>query len=70
MAQLFLARTLHSEFVANRTGNADKGEQAIQEYKKFWLIILMTRVHLRQSPTFWKILGAGRMASLGNRPRQ
>lgn len=34
MAQLFLARTLHSQFVANRTGEADKGEQAIQEYKK------------------------------------
>lgn len=33
MAQLSLARTLHSEYVANRT-LTEKGEQAIQEYKK------------------------------------
>jgi hypothetical protein len=33
MAQLFLARTLHSEYVSNR-GETAKGEQAIQEYKK------------------------------------
>jgi hypothetical protein len=33
MAQLFLARTLHSEYVANRQ-LVDVGEQAIQEYKK------------------------------------
>ncbi len=33
MAQLFLARTLHSEYVSNRTGS-EKGEQAIEEYKK------------------------------------
>lgn len=33
MAQLFLARTLHSEYVSNRA-LTDKGEQAIEEYKK------------------------------------
>jgi len=33
MAQLFLARTLHSEYVANRS-SPEKGEQAIEEYKK------------------------------------
>ncbi|HXG83858.1 MAG TPA: hypothetical protein VNI84_07510 [Pyrinomonadaceae bacterium] len=33
MAQLFLARTLHSEYVANRS-IPEKGEQAIEEYKK------------------------------------
>lgn len=33
MAQLFLARTLHSEYIANRI-NPEKGEQAIEEYKK------------------------------------
>ncbi|MDQ3321920.1 MAG: hypothetical protein M3525_05735 [Acidobacteriota bacterium] len=32
MAQLFLARTLHSEYVANRQ-EPEKGEQAIEEYK-------------------------------------
>ena len=32
-AQLFLARTLHSEFAANRTDTA-KADQAIEEYKK------------------------------------
>lgn len=32
-AQLFLARTLHSEFAANRT-NTPKADQAIEEYKK------------------------------------
>ncbi|MGI8469006.1 MAG: hypothetical protein ACR2N3_11210 [Pyrinomonadaceae bacterium] len=32
-AQLFLARTLHSEYAANRN-NTDKAEQAIAEYKK------------------------------------
>jgi len=32
-AQLFLARTLHSQYIGNRS-NATKAEQAIQEYKK------------------------------------
>lgn len=32
-AQLFLARTLHSEYIGNR-GNPAKAEEAIQEYKK------------------------------------
>jgi tetratricopeptide (TPR) repeat protein len=32
-AQLFLARTLHSEYIGNR-GVPDKAEQAIEEYKK------------------------------------
>ena len=32
-AQLFLARTLHSEYIANRS-NTPKAEGAIQEYKK------------------------------------
>lgn len=32
-AQLFLARTLHSEFIGNRS-NIDKAEEAIKEYKK------------------------------------
>jgi hypothetical protein len=32
-AQLFLARTLHSEYIGNR-GNQDKANEAIQEYKK------------------------------------
>jgi tetratricopeptide (TPR) repeat protein len=32
-AQLFLARTLHSEFIANRKDTA-KGEEAIEQYKK------------------------------------
>ena len=32
-AQLFLARTLHSEYIGNRS-NADKAEEAIKEYKK------------------------------------
>ncbi len=32
-AQLFLARTLHSEFIGNRSDTA-KAEEAIQEYKK------------------------------------
>lgn len=33
MAQLFLARTLHSEFIGNR-GEKGKAEEAINEYKK------------------------------------
>jgi hypothetical protein len=33
IAQVFLARTLHSEYIANRQDNA-KAEQAIAEYKK------------------------------------
>ncbi len=32
-AQLFLARTLHSEFIGNRS-NTEKANEAIQEYKK------------------------------------
>lgn len=32
-AQLFLARTLHSEYIGNRS-NAEKANEAIQEYKK------------------------------------
>ena len=32
-AQLFLARTLHSEYIGNRS-NTGKAEEAIQEYKK------------------------------------
>jgi hypothetical protein len=32
-AQLFLARTLHSEYIGNRS-NEDKANEAIQEYKK------------------------------------
>ena len=32
-AQLFLARTLHSEFISNRKDTA-KGEEAIEQYKK------------------------------------
>ncbi len=32
-AQLFLARTLHSEFISNRK-DTPKGEEAIQQYKK------------------------------------
>lgn len=32
-AQLFLARTLHSEYIGNRS-NTDKANEAIQEYKK------------------------------------
>ena len=32
-AQLFLARTLHSEYIGNRQ-NVDKANEAIQEYKK------------------------------------
>ena len=32
-AQLFLARTLHSEYIGNRS-NVDKATEAIQEYKK------------------------------------
>lgn len=32
-AQLFLARTLHSEYIANRSSN-EKAEEALSEYKK------------------------------------
>ncbi len=33
-AQLFLARTLHSEYIGNRQNGKEKAEQAIAEYKK------------------------------------
>jgi tetratricopeptide (TPR) repeat protein len=34
IAEKFLARTLHQQFLANRTQNAAKGEQAIEIYQK------------------------------------
>lgn len=34
IAEKFLARTLHQQFLANRTQNAQKGEQAIEIYQR------------------------------------
>lgn len=34
LTEKFLARTLHQQFLANRTQNAQKGEQAIELYQK------------------------------------
>ncbi|MGI8543377.1 MAG: hypothetical protein ACR2MD_07835 [Aridibacter sp.] len=52
-AQLFLARTLHSEFAGNR-GRKDKAMQAIEEYKKaldaFLKATAETKTELAQNP--------------------